>query len=514
MDFLIGVDIGTYESKGALTTLDGKLIQKAVRPHKLSVPRPGWAEHDAEKTWWVDFCEIIHELLDHSGVFPSQIAAVGVSAIGPTVLPVDKAGRALRPAILYGIDTRSVAEIDELNKELGAETVFEQCGKYLTTQSAGPKIRWLQKHEPEIYQKADKFVTATTFLVQRLTGNCVIDHYTAAAGYTPLYNLKEQRWDPEFCRAIVEMERLPEPKWTTDIAGVITHDASAACGLCTGTPVIVGTCDASAEAVSVGVVHPGQTMMMYGSTVFLIRVTSENLSDQRLWSAPYLFPGTYSLLGGMATTGAITRWIKDQFAKELDFEEISQGKNVYDILTKEAERTPPGADGLVLLPYFSGERTPLNDPMARGVIFGLTLAHTRGHVFRAVLEGVGFGIRSHLDIMREKGLEAGELTAVGGGAKNLLWLQVVSDICKAPQRVNDVALGASYGDAFLAGLGVGAVPNYKEIDRWVKVKHIVQPQAGNADLYDRLSRIYSGLYHSSREWMHEISRIQNGEFEA
>jgi xylulokinase len=505
--YLLGVDIGTYESKGTLTTVEGQVVAVRVRPHNLVIPKQGWAEHDAETVWWGDFCLIVRGLLQESGINPNDILAVGCSAIGPDVVPIDQNGRALRPAILYGIDTRATAEIDALEKQFGRENIFKQCGNYLSAQSAGPKILWLKKHEPEIYQRAYKIVTGATFLVGRLTGRYLIDYYTAAAGFTPLYATATGDWFEALCQSVIDLEKLPELAWSADIAGTVTTEAAAQTGLIAGTPVTVGTCDAAAEAVSVGVVSPGQLMLMYGSTAFLIAVIDRPLIDERLWAAPYLFPNTHCLTAGMSTTGSLTRWFRDNVAPDLVEVEKKTGDNAYAVLAEQAARVTPGSDGLLVLPYFSGERTPINDPRARGVIFGLTLSHTRTQIYRAILEGIGHGIKHHLDILQEISVSPESIVAVGGGTKNPLWLQIVSDICGQAQQIPAVTFGASYGDAFLAGLGIGVFSTYQDIGGWVKNSHEIQPNPVSTAKYQKYHELYLQLYHQTEKIMHTLGTL-------
>lgn len=501
--YLIGVDIGTSESKGVLTTLEGQILNTQTRPHTLSIPKPGWAEHDAESIWWGEFCSITRELIKETGVSPKEILGVGCSSIGPDMLPVDENCKALRPAVLYGIDTRATEEIKELEEKYGKEVIFDRCANALSSQAVGPKILWLKHNEPDIYNKAYKFVTGTTFIVAKLTGKYVIDHYSAST-FVPLYDFKNNCWDQKFCEGIVEIERLPEIAWSTDIAGTVTKEAAEHTGLAEGTPVTVGTIDASAEAVSVGVVSPGQMMLMYGSTMFLIKVSNKPVKDARLWAAPYLFPGTYAVKGGMATTGSLTRWFRDNFAKDILEVQEKTGENAYGILADQVADIAPGSEGLVALPYFSGERTPLNDPKAKGVIFGLTLAHSRAHVYRALLEGVGYGINQHIDILDAIGAKPDRIFAVGGGTKNKEWLQIVTDICNTEQHVPSVTFGASYGDAFLAGLGIGKFESQEDIYKWIKDIKVVKPKVDNHNIYKKYQEIYNNLYIQTKDLMHTI----------
>ena len=502
--YLLGVDIGTYESKGVLTTAEGEIIAVEVRPHRLVIPRQGWAEHDAEDVWWGDFVALTRRLLAVTEINPKHIAGIGCSAIAPDVLPVDAECNPLRSGgILYGIDTRAAAEIADLEAALGVDAIFTKAGNALSAQAIGPKILWLKRHEPEVYRRAHRFVTATSFLVARLTGNYAVDQLTGSFS-APLYDFERRAYDDSLSREIVELERLPELRWANEIAGVVTPAAAAQTGLAAGTPVIVGTSDAGAEAVSVGVTAPGQMMLMYGSTIFFIEVLSRPVTDERLWAAPYLFEGTSALLAGMATSGALTRWFRDQLAPDLAAVEEAGGENAYAALTRAAASVPPGSEGLVVLPYFSGERTPINDPRARGVYFGLTLAHTRAHLYRAALEGIGHGVRHHLDVMRSIEAMPSEVIAVGGGAKSDLWLQIVSDICQVQQTVPAVVLGASYGDAFLAGLGAGLFDAPDAIHGWLANARTVTPNRALAALYDRYHDIYLRLYQQNRQAMHEL----------
>ena len=504
---LLGVDIGTYESKGVITTLGGEVLSMQVSPHEMDIPRQGWAEHDPEEVWWGDFVSITQRLIEDSGVEPTQIAGVGVSTIAPDVLPVDRDVNPLREgAILYGVDTRAADEIVELNERIGADRIFALTGNMLSAQSTGPKVLWLKKHEPQVYREAYQFVTGATFIVARLTGNFVVDHLTGSF-MLPLYDLQNLRYTTELADDIVEIERLPELRWATDVAGYVTADAAARTGLAEGTPVIVGSADASAEAVSVGVVNPGQLMLMYGSTVFMIEVVDRPVKDERLWAVPYLFPGTYAIEAGMATSGSLTRWFRDKLAVDLVQAEQAGELNAYTEITREASGVPPGSEGLVVLPYFSGERTPINDPRARGVIFGLTLAHSRAHIFRAILEGISYGIQHHVDIMNRIGARPTEIVTVGGGTRSPLWLQSVSDVTQLAQKVPAVTTGAAYGDAFLAGYGVGLFDSYNDINAWLRDIRTVEPNPANAGLYQQYYDIYLELYQQTRDLMHRVRKL-------
>ena len=501
MTYTLGIDIGTFESKGVLVDADGGIVATAARPHKMLVALPGWAEHRPREDWWGDFCFLSQKLIADSGVAPKDIRAVGASAIGPCMLPVDKAGEPLMNGVLYGVDTRAAVEIAELTEQIGEAVLLDRCGNALTSQSVGPKILWLKRNCPEIFRAAHKIVGATTFLVQKLTGACVIDHYSASSS-SPLYDVDALNWRDALCPDLIELERLPSLAWTTDIAGTVTQRAAEQTGLAPGTPVIAGTIDAGAEAVSVGVQAPGDMMLMYGSTMFMILVTPARARDPRLWYAPWLFPGQHASMAGLATSGTLTHWFRGEFARDLD------PATALAVLTAEAEASPPGAKGLTLLPYFSGERTPIHDPHAKGVLFGLDLTHTRGDVYRALLEGIAYGTHHVFETYRDAGLAMHSIQAVGGGTKNKVWAQAISDIGGRTQIVRQKTMGAAYGGAFLAALAIGAA-KAADIERWNPASTEITPRAKTAAQYISGFETYRELYTGLRGLMRRAAEAGN-----
>jgi xylulokinase len=491
MRHYLGIDIGTYESKGALVDGTGRILATASRPHRMIVPEPGWAEHRPREDWWDDFSAISRELIAEGGVVPTDIGAVAVSAIGPCMLPVDADGEPLMNAVLYGVDTRAAAEIEDLTARIGEEVLIERCGQALTSQSVGPKILWLRRNRPELFARAAKVVTSTTYLVWKLTGRYVLDHYSAI-NTGPLYLAGKNEWSDALAPDLLPLEKLPELLWTTEIAGGVTAAASAETGLAEGTPVTAGTIDAAAEAVSVGVLEPGDMLLMYGSTVFIIALTAARIRDPRLWYAPWLFPGEHAAAAGLATSGTLSHWFREQFARELD------PATAVASLAAEAEASPPGARGLVVLPYFSGERTPIHDPRARGMIFGLDLTHTRGDLYRALFEAIAYATNHILETYEEAGEAPRTLLAAGGGVRNHIWLQATSDVSGRTQTLREKTLGAAYGNAFLAALALGDVRR-GDIRTWNPPAHEVAPDPATRDIYRHRYRIFRELYPRTRD---------------
>ncbi len=490
-ELLLGVDIGTGSSKGVLVTPEGVLVATATRKHAMQLPRPGHAEMDAEQVWWADVASICRELVPQAG--GRRVAGLCVSGLGPCLVPTDAELRPLRTAILYGIDTRATAEIDELTDRFGQDAILDRAGKLLSTQAVGPKLLWLRRHEPDVWERTRRWFSCSSYVVARLTGEYVLDHHTASQ-CDPFYDLEQEDWAADWVADVLGDLPMPRLAWPSEVVGGLTPEAAGLTGLPEGTPVSAGTVDAWAEAFSCGVRRPGDLMLMYGSTMFFVQVLEKLCTHPALWTTMGLDRGVRTLAAGMATSGSLTAWVQ----------ELTGGAS-FEQLVAEAAEVAPGSDGLVVLPYFAGERTPIQDPQARGLVAGLTLRHRRGHLYRAVYEGIAFGIRQILELLEDAGGRASRLVAVGGGTQGGLWTQIVSDVTGREQLVPDQTIGASYGDALLAAIGNGLVP---EDTDWATVSDRVQPSTEHAEVYDELYDTYTSLYPATLEQMHRLARLQ------
>ncbi|MEX2536633.1 MAG: FGGY-family carbohydrate kinase [Trueperaceae bacterium] len=505
--YLLGIDIGTYSAKGVLVHPNGTVRASHTVEYELSIPKPGWAEHDADAIWWNSFKQIAQKLCASDGVDPKEVAGVGCSAIGITMLPVDVQGYPLRASVLYGIDTRAHREVKELTELFGSDEIVTHSGSPLSANSVGPKILWFRKNEPELFERTHKVLTASSYLCLKLTGNFIIDSYSAQ-GFAPLFDVDNQRWNPAMAEPICPLELLPTLHGATDIVGTVTEIAAAETGLAPGTPVIAGTVDAAAEAISIGATADGETMLMLGTTAFITQILNERRQHSGLWSARFLVPNTFALSAGMATSAALTRWFKDNFGHSEKTAEDSGGTNAYQALAEQASEVPVGSSGLVVLPYFSGERAPINDVRARGLILGLTLSHSRGHLYRALLEGVAYAIRHNLEVMDSIGASPRRLIAVGGGTKNALWLQIIADCIGRPLFVPATTIGASFGDAYLAGVGVGVFDDFDTLsNQWIVSDKIVEPDLENHEIYSRYFDVYLRSYEKLKDEMHVLADL-------
>ncbi|GAA1440990.1 FGGY-family carbohydrate kinase [Leifsonia poae] len=487
---VVGVDIGTSSSKGVLVGVEGDVIATATREHRVERPFPGHVEMEAE-IWWSEFVGIVRELLANGR--DAEVVSVGVSGMGPCVLVTDADGTPLRPAILYGIDTRATDQIERLTDELGgADAIRERCGSSLSTQAVGPKLAWLTENEPEVAAAARRLFMPSSWLGFRLTGAYYLDHHSASQ-CTPMHDAAAQDWYRPWASLVAPSIELPPLVWPGEIAGRVTAAAAAETGLPVGAPVIAGTIDAWSEALSVGAQNDGDLMLMYGTTMFLVNTVPEPVTSPTLWGTVGALPGTHNLAGGMATSGAITAWLRDLF-----------GSPGYPELIAQAEASAPGANGIVMLPYFAGERTPIPDPDARGVIAGLTLSHTRGDLYRAALEATAFGVRHNIEVMEQAGGRIDRIVAVGGGAQGTLWTQIVSDVTGRRQAIPALVVGASLGAAFLAAAAVGPA----DIGTWNPVVEEREPRAEIVRQYDELYALYRELYPATESVAHALAAWQ------
>jgi len=437
--------------------------------------------------WWQEFIHIATELTAPSD---AEVVAVGVSGMGPCVLITDEQSRPLRPAILYGVDTRATAQIDKLNATIDPAEILDRCGSALSSQAVGPKLAWIRDHEPDVYARARRLYMPSSWLAYQLTGAYVLDYHSASQ-CTPFFDSRSLSWYRPWVDLVAPAIELPRLRWPGEPAGVT---ARAIAGIPAGVPVITGTIDAWSEALSVGAHNVGDLMLMYGTTMFLINTVQAPITSESMWGTVGALKGTRSLAGGMATSGAITGWLRELF-----------GSPDYDTLFAEAAASGPGARGLLMLPYFAGERTPIMDPNARGVVAGLTLTHTRGDLFRAALEAVALGVRHNIDVMRGAGAVIDRVVAVGGGTQGGVWTQIVSDVTGMTQVIPSKTIGASYGAAFLAA----QLEHVVCIDDWNPPSGVRRPDKANAAGYDDLYRLYLDIYPASREIVHALAGRAN-----
>lgn len=503
-EYLLGVDIGTLGSKGVLISNEGRIVNSFFVEHGLHIPRPGWAEQDPDRIYWNDFKIICHSLLKNSGIAPSKIAAVGISSLSPDACPIDESGNPVRPCLIY-MDRRSINECNQVRETFGDDEILKITGNTIDPYFAGYKILWIMRNEPENYRRTWKFLNACKYVVYKLTDTPSIDISNAVL-YAPFFNVETKSWSEKICAELgFDKDKLPKVYELGQIIGEVTRKSSIETMIPEGTPVISCGPDAFMSYYSVGGLDHGDSVLMYGTTGCWGIIVDKPIWDRRFVNSFYI-SGKTVMTGAILSVGALVRWFRDQFGfVEREVEKLT-GLNAYGLLDLEAEKVPPGCDGLVVLPYFMGERTPIWDPLARGVILGLTLYHTRSHIFRALLESTGYALRQHIEIARELGIDIKRIVAVDGGARSKLWRQIISDIIEMPQQYVSKAAGAPYGDAFLAGVAVKIFRKPEEIREYITIDEETKPNPENSKTYNQLYKIYLDLYPKLRENMHKLTK--------
>ncbi len=493
MALLLGIDIGTTSTVGILVDSEtGRTLATADRPAELSSPRPGWAEEDPRQ-WWDNLRHLLPELLRRAGVTGAEVAAVGVAGMVPTLILLDERGEVLRPSIQQN-DARAVAEIEEFQRRFPEEEVLARTGSAVTQQSIGPKLLWLRRHEPEVMARARRVMGSYDFVVHRLTGAFSAERNWALE--SGLFDFRHERWIPEILDfAGIDEDRLGTVRWPREVVGEVTSRAARETGLRAGTPVVAGSADHVASTFSAGVVEEGDLLVKLGGAGDILFCTDRPVVDRRLFLDYHLVEGRWLPNGCMAASGSLIKWFVREFGCGAGYAELD----------REAAAVPPGAEGLVLLPYFLGEKTPVNDPQARGLFFGLTLSHRRGHLYRALLEGIGFGFLHHLAVLEEKGLAVRRVRVTNGGARSDLWKRITAEVLGLTLEPLAAHPGSCLGAAFVAGMGIGAFADWSEIDRFLAFGEPVVPDARAHERYRERFRIYRALYERNADLMHALA---------
>jgi xylulokinase len=442
---VLGIDASTTATKAVLVDEAGAVVGVAASEYGFEVPRPGWSEQSPD-LWWDGAVAAIREVLASTGVAGGDVVAIGLTGQMHGLVLLDGAGSVLRPAILWN-DQRTAAECDVIRAAVGAQRLIEITGNDALTGFTAPKLVWVRDHEPDVWAQVAHVLLPKDYVRLRLTGEYAMDKADGAG--TILFDLAARDWSAEVLGALeIEPDWLPPTFEGPVITAAITDEAAAATGLRAGTPVVAGGGDQAANAVGVGVIDPGSMALSLGTSGVVFAATDRPIHEPRgiVHAFCHAVPGRWHMMSVMLSAAGSLRWFRDALAPGVEFED----------LVAPAAEVPAGSDGLLFLPYLTGERSPHPDPRARGAFVGLTLTHDRRHMTRAVLEGVAFGLRDGLDLMLEAGMPApDQIRASGGGTASPLWRQIVADVLEAEIATVDTTEGAAYGAALLAAVGAG-----------------------------------------------------------
>jgi len=488
MSYVLGMDVSTTATKALLVDETGKVVGVGSVEYPYDTPRPLWSEQDP-RYWWDAAVGAIRKALDQTGVSADEVAAIGLTGQMHGSVLLDDAGEVVRPAILWN-DQRTEEECDEIRRRIGKERLIQITGNDALTGFTAPKLLWVQRHEPENWERVRHILLPKDYVRYRLTGEFAID--VADGSGTILFDLARRTWSDEILDALgLDRSLFPDTHEGPDVTGALSAAAAEATGLRAGTPVVAGGGDQSANAVGVGAIRPGIVALSLGTSGVVFAATEEPFTqaEGRLHAFCHAVPDRWHLMGVMLSAAGSLRWLRDAVAPDKSFDELVAG----------AAEVEPGAEGLMFLPYLSGERTPHPDPHARGAFVGLTVRHDLRHMTRAVLEGVAYGLRDSLQLMMETGLaRPHQIRASGGGTRSQLWCQILADVLGTQIATIPDAEGAAYGAALLAAVGAGWFPTADEAcAATVTVQPVAEP-GDAASHFDSHHPIYQELYPALR----------------
>jgi xylulokinase len=493
---LLGIDVGTTGAKAIVIDLNGDVAASVTTEYPMSTPRPLWAEQNPED-WWSAAVQSVRRALSVSGAQPRQIAGIGLTGQMHGLVLLDARGRVLRPCIMWN-DQRTGAQCAAITEAIGPERLLDLIANPVLPGFTAPKIVWVRENEPDVYRQIAHVLLPKDYLRYRLTGEFATE--VSDASGTALLDVRRREWSSEMLAAL----DIPRPWLPTCVESPMTgtrvsSSAAAETGLAPGTPIVGGGGDQAAQAVGSGVVRQGIVSATLGTSGVVFAATDRFLLEPggRLHAFCHAVPGQWHLMGVMLSAAGSLRWYRTTLGGDEAREAASSGASVYDVLTARAATAPAGSEGLIFLPYISGERTPHPDPNARGVFFGLTLRHTNAHMVRSVLEGVAYGLRDSLELMRAMGLEIAQVRASGGGARSPLWRQILADVFDAEIALTNDTEGAAFGAALLAGVGTGEYRNVAEAcDQTIHLTDRIEPGPDRhvyADYYPLYRDLYPAL---------------------
>jgi xylulokinase len=483
--YFLGIDVSTTGAKALLIDESGRVAASATTPLTLQTPKPLWSEQDPRE-WWAGTATSIRKALADASATGADVAAVGLTGQMHGLVLLDAKREVLRPAILWN-DQRTGAECAEIEERVGRAALIREVGNVALTGFTAPKILWVRNHEPEVYAKARLVLLPKDYVRLRMTGEAAMDKADGAG--TILFDLAARTWSKLVLEKLgIPAEWLPPTFEGPEATGTVTPEAAAETGLASGTPVVAGGGDQAAGAVGAGAVRPGVVSLTLGTSGVVFATTDAPLVEPegRLHAFCHAVPGRWHFMGVTLSAAGSLQWYRDTLAPKDSFADI----------VAEAEQAPAGSEGLVFLPYLSGERTPYPDPLARGAFVGLTVRHRRAHLTRAVLEGVAFSMRDCFSLLRGAGLgSVSEVRIAGGGAKGALWRKIVASALGLPMVTVNSTEGAAYGAALLGGVGAGAWPSVEAAcDATVSITGRDEPVAAWTAAYDALYPRYRELY--------------------
>lgn len=494
--YVLGIDVGTTSVKVILVSNEG-IVDEATAYHDLLSPYPNWAEEDAN-VWWKNIKIAVSEIARKNPDKVKNIAAIGCSGMVPAIVLLDNNGEPIRNTIQQN-DARAISQIERIKNTINQEILFQRTGGTTNQQHILPRLLWVKENEPEAWEKIDTIMGSYDFAVYKLTGVKSLEINWAVESGS--YDIHTNEWIQEDLDSIgINLNWLPQVNESMKIVGTVLPEMEKEMGIPYGIPVIAGSADHVASTLAAGITQNGDLLIKFGGAGDILYCVDEIVTSKELFFDYHIVPGEYLLNGCMAASGSLVKWLTNDILE-------SNSPAVFKELDAQAERIPPASEGLIILPYFLGEKTPIFDPTARGVMFGLTLSHTKAHIFRAILEAVIYGFRHHVEVIREAGYEPKQIMATNGGAKSKFWCQIAADvlgqsICSFPSHP-----GSALGVAFLAGKSIGLFKEWQEIQKFLTNYQIYAPDPHSVEIYNKSYEIYRDIYKQLKPSFAKLQKV-------
>ena len=485
---VLGIDVGTTSVKAVLVSSEGRMVDEVSAPHDLLSLRAGWAEENADD-WWNNSVTVVAKLKERNPAVFDKISCIGVTGMVPAIVMLDEEGRPIRNTIQQN-DARAVDEIREISEKIDQKKLFDLTGGYTNQQHVLPRMLWVKRNEPEVFAKMKTVLGSYDYVVYKLTGVKSIEmNWAVESG---LFDIRQQVWLTDQMAAFdFDPAWFPKANPSGSIVGEVTPVAAKLTGLKAGIPVIAGSADHVASTLSAGIVDEGDLLIKFGGAGDILYCTREIKTCEKLFFDYHVVPDRYLINGCMAASGSLVKWYLGDLLDCYGGEALKE-------LDVEASKLPPASDGLIILPYFLGEKTPIFDPEARGLMFGLTLSHTKAHIFRACLEAVIYGFRHHIDVIRELGYEPKRIIATNGGSRSRFWCQIAADVLGQEVRAYPSHPGSALGVAYLAGMTVGAFESWEGIHAFLTEYRTFTPNPEAVKVYEKSYKIYRELYEQTK----------------
>lgn len=509
-EYLLGTDIGTHGTKTVLVSPDGEVVSSAQQNYEIDQPEPSWAEQWPE-VWVEATYESIEETVEKADVDASQVRGISISSLyGGSGIPLDADGEPLYPCLIW-MDRRATDQVEWVKENIDVDELFEITGNYVDSYFGYTKILWLKENEPEVWEETENFVPPNNYVEYKMTSELAVD-YSSAGNIGGVFDIDELEWSKEACEMLgIPVEKFPERLVASDdIVGEMTEEAAEQCGLEVGTPVLAGGVDAPMATLAAGAFERGDNVSMMGTSTCWGTVHEGEGLAKELVSFPHVADSEKKIytFGGSATTGGLIEWFKNEFAGvEVQAGELAD-VDPFELLSMKVEDIPAGSEGLVALPYFKGERSPIWDPDARGMLVGLTLYHDKEHLYRALMEAGAYSLQHNIEVAEDIGIPLNDETSVVGGVSNSeLWMEILSDVTGRRMTVPAGGVGAPLGDALLVGVGTGLFEEYDVVSEWTETGDVYEPDWNNHKTYSEYYDIYKRLYRNTEAEIHRLAEL-------